>query len=101
QVERTGNQADMAVSLWKVAEQAAAARIDLLREKAHVVAARKQPLEQPSGILVATLKNVVVHQPEAAGEECTFAGRKAVGGAHLFSLIAQHELVIDEQPLLD
>jgi hypothetical protein len=89
----------MAVSLRKVAEHAAGQRIDLLREKADVVAAREQAVEEPPGFGVAALQHVIIDEPEAAGEEGAFARGEAVDG--VLGVIPQNEFILDQKPLLD
>jgi hypothetical protein len=56
----------------KNAQHAAAQRIDLFGEQAHVVAARKQTVEQIAAFRIATLQYVVIDKPEAAREKSAF-----------------------------
>jgi hypothetical protein len=62
----------MTIGLGKIAQHAAAKRINLFGEQAHVVAAGKQRVEQLVGFRIATLQYVVIDKPEAAREN--FAG---------------------------
>ena len=48
-------------------------RMILLGEEADVVADGEQPLEQRARLVVPALQQIVVGEPEGAGEECAFA----------------------------
>src|SRR5205814_8311054 len=98
EIECRVDESDMRECLRKIAKLAFRSRIILFREKADVVAQGKQSHEQFPRIVVAPLEDVVVCQPEAAGEEGALATGQTVIG--LFTVIAQHE-AIDEQSFLD
>ena len=89
----------MTISLREIAQHAAAQRIDLLRQQADVIAARQQPIEQLAGVLVPTLQDVIVDQPEAAGEKSALARRQPV--RRIIGVVAEHEFVVYQQPPLD
>ena len=63
------DEGDVGERLRKVADLPPRARVVLLGEQADVVAQREQPLEQRPRLVVAPLQDVVVGEPEAAGEE--------------------------------
>src|SRR5262249_35598804 len=99
QIERAVDKAHVAIGLRKVTQHAATARIDFFGQKSQVIGACQQALEQPRGIGMTPLQDIVVDQPETAGQEGALAGRQPVDT--VLSLVAAHELAIDEQPLLD
>ena len=68
----------MGQRLGEVAELAAAAGIVLLGEQPHVVAQREQPVVEPARLVAPPEQDQVVHQPERAGEEESFARREAI-----------------------
>ena len=98
-IESAVDQTDVAIGLRKIAQHAPCGGIELFGQQSNVVAMREQTLEEPLRILVSTLQDVIVHQPKAASQEGAFARRKTIDA--LVRLIAQHKLIIDEQPLLD
>jgi hypothetical protein len=89
----------MTISLWEISQHAAGQRIDLFREQADVIAARKQTIEQPARLRIAALQNVIVDEPEAAGQERSFTCGQAVAG--VFAFVAQNEFILDQKPILD
>jgi hypothetical protein len=89
----------MTVGLGKIAQHAAAQRINLFGEQAHVVAARKQTVEQLAGFRIATLQYVVIDKPEAAREKSAFVGWQAIAG--IVAFVAKEEFAIDQQAVLD
>src|SRR5262249_24991788 len=99
QIKRTVDQTDVAIGLGKIAEHAAALRIELFGEQAHIIAARKQTLEQLAGVRIAALQYVIVDEPKAARQEDTFACGQAIAGT--FGLVPQNEFAIDQQFVLD
>src|SRR3954453_3201292 len=85
------DQGDVREGLWKVADEAFGLQVILLRQKAKVGSQREQALEQRSRILVAALQNVIVGQPEAAGEKDPLLADKAVHGRG--RIIAHHKTI--------
>ena len=63
----------MTISLGKIAQHLASERINLLGKQAHIIAARKQSVEQAAGFRVTTLQCVIIYKPEAAREKRAFA----------------------------
>jgi hypothetical protein len=51
---------------------------------ADLIAACQQTLEQPPGLRVAGLQDVIVDKPEAAGQKSAFTWRQAVDGILAF-----------------
>jgi len=84
-------------SLRKVPEHPPAADVVFLGEQADVVAQREEPLEQRTRFLEPALKDQVVGEPEAAGEEITFAPGQAVDV--MVAAVAEHEAVDGEVTL--
>ena len=83
QVVRCVDQGDVREGLWEVADEAFGLQVVLLRQEAKIGSQREQALEQRSRILVAALQNVIVGQPEAAGEKDSLLAAKAVSGGRL------------------
>jgi hypothetical protein len=71
--------------LRKIPQHAAAERINFFREQAHVIAARKQAIENRPSFHVAPLQYVVVDQPEAARQKSSFAWWQAI--ARIFGFV--------------
>jgi hypothetical protein len=61
--------ADMTISLGKIAQHLAGEGINLLGEQAHIIAARKQSVEQAAGFRVTTLQYAIIYKPEIAREK--------------------------------
>src|SRR5262249_8749858 len=99
EAERRIDQADVAIGLGKVAQHPPSERIKLLRQQAHVIAARKQAIEQSTRFRATALQDVIVDEPEAACEKRAFARRQAV--ARVLAFVAQEKLAADQQALLD
>src|ERR1700747_552396 len=99
EIECAVDQADMAVGLWEIAQHPTCARVELLGQKAAVVAARHEPLEKSPRLRVPSLQDVVVDQPEAANQECAFARGQPVAG--VFGFVPEYDLTIYDQLLLD
>src|SRR5260370_25956818 len=89
----------MAVRLRKISQHAAAQWIDLLRQQADVVAACEQAFEQIARFRNAALQDVIVDEPETAGEEGAFTRGQTISRS--FGPVPQYELVIHQQSLLD
>ena len=89
----------MAVSLRKIAKHPASLGIELFREQTHVITVREQTLEQLARFVIAALKDVIVDEPEAARQKCTFTFGQAVAG--IVAFVTQHEFAIDQQSVLD
>src|SRR5262249_10531726 len=99
QIKRTVDQTDVAIGLGEIAEHAAALRIELFGEQAHIIAARKQNLQQLAGARSAAMQYVIVDEPKAARQEDTFACGQAVAG--IFGFVPQNEFAVDQQSVLD
>src|SRR5689334_18740980 len=84
QIEGTVNQADVAIGLREIPQHAAAERINFFREQAHVIAARKQAIENHPSVRVTPLQDVVVYQPGTARQKSSFARRQAIAGIFRF-----------------
>src|SRR3954469_4355452 len=93
-----GGQGAVREGLWKVCDEAFDLQVVLLRQEAKVGSQCEQALEQRSRILVAALQNVIVDQPEAAGEKNSLLADKPV---HRRGRIIAHHKTIFEQVLLD
>lgn len=89
----------MAVRLRKISQHAAAQRIDLLRQQADVVAPCEQAFEQIARFQNAPLQDVIVDEPKAAGKEGALTRRQPISRG--FGPVAEHELAVHEQSLLD
>ena len=89
----------MAVGLRKIAEHAAGHGIELFRQQAHVIAVRKQTIEQLPRLRITALHYVIVDKPEAASQECSLAGRQAI--VDIAGFVAQDEFVTDQELVLD
>src|SRR5690242_17248837 len=68
------DQRDVRESLWEVSDLAREARVVLLCKKSDIVAQRQQALEKLAGLVHAPLQDVVVGQPEAAGQKGPLSG---------------------------
>ena len=68
------DQREVRERLREIAELAAAAGIVFLGEQPDVVARRQQALEQLARLVVASLQDVVVGEPEAAGRKTPSPG---------------------------
>src|SRR5262245_62902264 len=88
----------MREGLWEVADEPLVHRVVLLREQPEVVPKRKQALEQGVCRPATTDQRQVVHQPETAREEGSFARRKPIRGV-LVRDVAHHESVAHQLPL--
>src|SRR5690349_9428807 len=92
------DQRDVRESLWEVSDLAREARVVLLCKKSDIVAQRQQALEKLAGLLHAPLQDVVVRQPEAAGQKGSLSGRQAVND---LSGVVTHDETVDEKAPLD
>jgi len=89
----------VAIGLRKIPQHAAAPRIELFGEQAHVIAAREQTVEQLAGVRIAVLQYVIVDEPEAARQENAFTCGQAIAG--IFGFVPQNEFAVDQQSVLD
>ena len=99
ELERAVDRAHVAVGLGEVAEHAPSAGIEFLREQSDIVATGEQTLEESMGVAIAALQQIVVDQPEAAGQEGTFAWRQAVETA--IGFVSEDKSAVDQKPFLD
>ena len=72
------DQTDMAERLRKIAQHAASARVVFLCEQTEIILQCKQALEKHARIIETLLQDVIVRQPETAGEESALAWRQTV-----------------------
>src|ERR1041384_304781 len=72
------DETDVRKCLRKVSDQAPAFAVVFFRAQPDIVADREQPLEYLPGFRVPPLEREIVGEPEGAGDECAFAGRKTV-----------------------
>jgi hypothetical protein len=72
-VDRRVDQTDMAERRRKIAEHAAGARVVFLGEQTEIILQREQALEKHVRIIETLLQDVIVRQPETAGEESALA----------------------------
>src|SRR5260370_4300194 len=98
QVVGSVDQRDVREGLWKISDLATEARVVLLREKSDIVAQRQQALEKLAGLGEAPLQDVVVGQPEAAGQKGPLARRQAVQD---LPGVVSHDETVNEKALLD
>src|SRR5262249_13574296 len=98
QVEGAVDQADVGEGLWEVADELLRCRVVFLAEKADIVAQAHEALEEFFRVVAASLEDVDVDEPEAAGEEHALARWQAIDA--LAGFVAQDKTV-DEQALLD
>ena len=74
------------------------ARVVLLCEQSDIVAQRQQALEKLARLVDAPLQDVIVGQPEAAGQKGPLSGRQAVND---LSGVVTHDKTVNEKALLD
>ena len=84
--------------LGKISQLPPERRRVFLGQQADIITERQQALEKISRFGDASLQNVVVREPEAAGEECTFARGEPV---HAFSGVISHHKPVNEEIFLD
>ena len=65
------DQGNMREGLRVVAHLPPCPRIVFFGEQTDIVAQRKQPLEQRPSVIMPTLQDVIVGEPETAGNKCT------------------------------
>jgi hypothetical protein len=99
EVKRAINDADVTVSLWKIAQHSAVEGIKFLRQQANVIAARDQTVKQSTRVRITTLQDVIVDEPKTADQKCSFAAWQAVNC--LCRFVTQNEFIVDEELLLD
>src|SRR5271169_5999934 len=92
------DQRDMREGLWEVSDLAREARVELLCEKSDIVAQRQQTLEKLAGLVDASLQDIVVGQPKAAGQKGPLSGRQAV---HALSGVVTHDETVDDEAVFD
>ena len=79
----------MAECLRKIAEHAARTRVVFLGEQTEIILQRERALEKHARIIETLLQDVIVRQPEAAGEESALAWRQtvdAISGGAFFAM---------------
>jgi hypothetical protein len=99
EVKRAINDADVTVSLWKIAQHSAFEGIKFLCQQANVVATREQTVKQPASFRIATLQDVIVDEPKTADQKCSFAAWQAIN--RLCRFVTQNEFIVEEELLLD
>ena len=80
--------------LGKISQLPPERRRVFLGQQADIITERQQALEK----ICRFLQNVVVREPEAAGEECTFARGETVNA---FPGVISHHKPVDEEMFLD
>src|SRR5713226_5928702 len=78
QLQRGVDERNVGARLRAVAHQTPRAAIVLLRDQPDGVGEPDQPLEESAGLFAAALQDVVVGQPERAGEEGPLARRQPI-----------------------
>jgi hypothetical protein len=86
----------MAERLRKISDHAAGTRVVFLGEQTEIIPQREQVLKKHARIIVTMLQDVIVRQPEAAGEECALPGRQAVDA--LLGVVAHRQPAVAHQP---
>src|SRR5271167_2878973 len=92
------DQRDVREGLWEVPDLAREVRVVLLCEKSDIVAQGQQALEKLAGLVDASLQDIVVGQPKAAGQKGALSGRQAI---HPLSGVVPHDETVGDKALLD
>src|SRR5580704_1242432 len=98
QIEGGIDQRYMRKRLRKIPDLALRARVVFLCQQAEIVAEPEQPFEKAAGLGSPALQNVIIGEPEAAGQKSPFPWRQPIDP--LAGIVAQHEPV-DDQALFD